>query len=397
MSRHRYLSLFSGGGGFDAGLQAAGLKCQVAVDHDALALEHIASNLKIRTAEADLADIRPSSFRETDIIVAGPPCQGFSTLGKREESDPRNALLVVPARFACALRPRFVIIENVSGARSPRNRHHLEKSSLLLRAAGYKVATIDVEMGWFGVAQRRRRTLQFAWRGHSEFRLPSPSPRQYSRLDDMLRDLNGVANHDPTPLVPGSRSAQIARAIRPGQKLCNVRVSPAAVRTWAIPEVFGKTSGSAREVLEALVRLRRRARKRDWGDADPVGARDLARYVGFPVHGTLRTLVAQGYVRRCDDAYDLVNTFNGKYRRPSPEGLAPTVDTRFCDAHYVLHPHEDRPFTVREAARVQGFPDQYRFWGSQRAQRRLIANAVPPPAGEAIGRAVSEFLDFANN
>jgi len=366
----------------------------VAVDHDALALEHLAGNLKIRTAAADLTKVRPSSFSEPDVIVAGPPCQGFSTLGKREKSDPRNELLVVPARFACELRPRFVIIENVSGARSPLNRHHLEESRLLLQAAGYKVTTIDVEMGWFGIAQRRRRTIQFAWQGNGEFRLPSTSSGQYPRLDDVLRDLGGVANHDPIPLAPGSRSARIARAIQPGQKLCNVRVSPAAVRTWAIPDVFGKTSQSARDVLEALVRLRRRARKRNWGDADPVGARELTRYVGFPVHSTLKRLLAQGYIRRCDDAYDLVNTFNGKYRRPSPEGLAPTVDTRFCDAHYVLHPHEDRPFTIREAARVQGFPDQYRFWGSQRAQRRLIANAVPPPAGEAIGRAVSEFLNF---
>ncbi len=360
------------------------------------ALEHVQRNLGVATANVDLSVAHPESFGNPDVIVAGPPCQGFSTLGKRDQNDPRNTLLVVPARFACALRPRFVIVENVGGARSPLNRHYLEQSSVILRNAGYKVATLDIEMRRFGVAQRRRRAIQFAWRGSGEFTLPTELRVDRPSLGLALSGVEGTLNHDPVDLSPASRTGRIAKFIAPGQKLCNVRVSAAAVRTWAIPSVFGTTTAKERLVLEAIVRLRRRDRKRDWGDADPVSARSLSGHVGFPTHRTLSALVSKNYVRVESGLYDLVHTFNGKYRRPTTSGLAPTVDTRFCDPHYVLHPTEDRPFTVREAARIQGFPDSYELRGSRRSQTRLIANAVPPPAGEAIGRAVNAFLASGN-
>jgi DNA (cytosine-5)-methyltransferase 1 len=392
MPNPTYISLFAGGGGFDVGLAAAGLHCVSAQDIDEYALAQHSSNTGTRVAVRDLAHGRFGDTPSAEVLVAGPPCQGFSTLGKQDSEDPRNELLSVPARFAGVHRPRFVVVENVGGTRSRQVRHHLERSEGLLRAAGYKVQVCSVDMATFGVSQRRRRTFQFAWRGASEFRFEPPSLRPRA-LDEVLRVDGELQNHDPVPLKLESRAGRIARRIGRGEKLCNVRASSgASVRTWDIPEVFGKTTDRERLVLETLAVSRRRRRQRDWGDADPVTARQLSHDVGFSVYPTLRALVGKGYVRRVGAAYDLVHTFNGKFRRPLGAGLAPTVDTRFGDPHYFLHPDADRGFTVREAARVQGFPDSYVMRGSKRLQYRLIGNAVPPPAAFQIGLAVRAFL-----
>ena len=82
--------------------------------------------------------------------------------------------------------------------------------------------------------------------------------------------------------------------------------------------------------------------------------------------------------------YDLTNAFNGKFRRLKWDQPAPTVDTRFGQPRYFLHPDEDRGFSVREAARIQGFPDAYKFPSSDSIAFRLIGNAVPPPMANAI-------------
>ena len=137
-----------------------------------------------------------------------------------------------------------------------------------------------------------------------------------------------------------------------------------------------------------MLRRRRQKRIRDYGDADPVTARAMQHFVGRPVVAVLGSLVDKGYVRRIGKFYDLVHTFNGKFRRLSWHEAAPTVDTRFGDPHYFLHPSKHRAFTVREAARVQGFPDDFSFCGSERSQYRMIGNAVPPP----LAKCLAEFV-----
>jgi DNA (cytosine-5)-methyltransferase 1 len=116
-----------------------------------------------------------------------------------------------------------------------------------------------------------------------------------------------------------------------------------------------------------------------------VTARELGAFLGHCIGGTLQALVTKGYVRRLGNAYDLTHTFNGKFRRLLWGQPAPTVDTRFGDPWYFLHPDENRAFTVREAARVQGFPDWFIFHGPERSQYRLIGNAVPPPLAALLG------------
>jgi DNA (cytosine-5)-methyltransferase 1 len=106
--------------------------------------------------------------------------------------------------------------------------------------------------------------------------------------------------------------------------------------------------------------------------------------LGFSITPLLQTLERKGFVRESDRLFDLVHTFNGKFRRLEWGLPSYTVDTRFGDPRYFLHPGEERGFSAREAARIQGFPDSFVFSGPTRAQFRMIGNAVPPPMGRAI-------------
>jgi DNA (cytosine-5)-methyltransferase 1 len=183
-------------------------------------------------------------------------------------------------------------------------------------------------------------------------------------------------------LTPGSREWFIAKHIKPGQKLSNVRGGKNSVATWDIPEVFGPISEHERTVLELLRRLRRQERQRDYGDADPVSLARLEAALGKRFHKIVDRLVSKGYLKRVEGGVDLVGTFNGTFRRLSWEKPSCAVDTKFGYARLFLHPSEQRGFTVREAARIQGFDDNYLFRGCEQSQYRLIGNAVPPPLGK---------------
>lgn len=383
-----FVSLFSGCGGLDLGLVAAGFRCILAVDDDAEALAVHSSNIGATTQRLDLSVGRPADavLSSVDAFVCGPPCQGFSTMGGRTTRDPRNSLLLRAAKLATVYLPPLVIIENVLGALSTPHRHYWIETEDLLRSVGYRTTTIKLDMNSLGIPQTRRRLLLIAWTTGFEGGLDMSECTTAVALGDVLIDVEGRPNHDPRLLPEGSRNLEIAHRIGQGQKLCNVRRSKRCVRTWEIPTVFGPTTAQQQEVLEALVVLRRRDRTRDWGDADPVATRAISRHVGKPVAATIATLAKSGYIRRIDGLVDLAHTFNGKFKRPEWSGLSPTVDTRFGDYHYFLHPIENRGFTVREAARIQSFPDDFEFSGPLRSQFRMVGNAVPPQAAAEVAR-----------
>ncbi len=227
------------------------------------------------------------------------------------------------------------------------------------------------------------------WLGEIEFSLPKLPA---SDLRSVITGASRQPNHRPVSLVEQSPEWLIARKIKPGQKLCNVRGGQNAVATWDIPEVFGKVTAHERTVLEVLRRLRRQERQRDHGDADPVSLDRLEAALGDRFHQLVEGLVTKGFLKRVDDGVDLVGTFNGKFRRLAWGKPSCTVDTRFGSPRYFLHPAQQRGFTVREAARIQGFSDNYVFRGSEQAQYRMIGNAVPPPLGKFAATIVKQLI-----
>ena len=204
--------------------------------------------------------------------------------------------------------------------------------------------------------------------------------------------MSGVGNHEPKQLKRGSDDYAIALRIKPHQKLCNVRGGDRAVPTWEIPSVFGETSAVERGVLVTIQKLRRQLRRRDHGDADPLSLIEISEHFGRDVSDVVANLLKKGYLRKCGDRFDLAHTFNGKYRRLAWEHITPAVDTRFGEPRYFLHPEEHRGLSVREAARIQGFPDDFLFAGSRLAQYRMVGNAVPPPLARQIAIAIRDQL-----
>ena len=385
-----FYSLFSGCGGLDLGFVQAGFSPRLSVDRDANALSVHSTYLGCPVQELDLAASDPAIPRSAsvDVLLAGSPCQGFSTLGQRRVDDPRNSLLLVASRLADKHRPKVVVAENVLGALSGEHRLYWETLHNSMRSLGYRTKDFNINSADFGVAQNRRRVVMIAWRTRA-LDVPDPERMNQVKLRDVLTIADDIPNHTPVELPINSKHRKISEKIGPGQKLTNSRGGKYAVHTWEIPEVFGKTSKKQQEVLNTILRLRRQERRRDFGDADPVSTAVLEKMFGLEI---LDELVQKGYLRKYDEFHDLTNTFNGKYRRLEMDGMSRTVDTRFGDYTSVLHPTEHRSFTVREAARIQGFPDEVVFRGTIKEQFRMIGNAVPPPMAFAVAKSVRHLL-----
>jgi DNA (cytosine-5)-methyltransferase 1 len=387
-----FVSLFCGCGGLDLGFQREGMRCVGAYDIDPIAVDNYRRNFRFQATVCDLTQNAISlPFGKVDVVIAGPPCQGFSTAGARRLDDPRNQLLVTAGRVALRFHPTVFVAENVAGAVAGDHKRYWNTLENILREAGYQTTTLIFRSDRLGLAQLRKRVVLIAWknRHHCQIELPNVAPLT---LREVLRGVESLADHVPVGLSNDSRLGKIALHIRQGQKLSNVRGGDRAVHTWDIPQVFGRTTAFERKVLGVIMKIRRTQRQRNTGDADPVSKTRLERHLGTSADRVLRELLKKEYVRRIGRRYDLRHTYNGKFRRLRWGDAALTVDTRFGDPHFFLHPAENRGFTVREAARIQGFPDTYQFSGSIRDQFRVIGNAVPPPVAECLARVVWEAL-----
>jgi len=396
-SSMKFASLFSGCGGFDLGFIDAGFEPLAAFDNDSDAVINFKNNIGDEVFRADLTLGIPSadSLKNIDVLIAGPPCQGFSTAGNRDLDDKRNHLLPLTGDLAVLISPKVLVVENVFGALSGAHARYFSQLQGTMEANGYQTKIVRCQTATLGMAQLRRRVLFFAWKTKkvADFTFPDKTP---ATLRSVIRGVSSLPNHDPKWMCPESRDAKIASHIRPGQKFSNVRGGVSSVASWQIPSVFSAVTDEEQTILELLRSLRRQERKRTYGDADPVSIDRLKDALGDPFEMHLESLVAKGYVREFGDKYDLAGTFNGKYRRLEWDKPSCTVDTRFGSPRYFLHPSVNhgrhRGFTVREAARIQGFPDTYTFHGSEQAQYRVIGNAVPPPLGTFAANISRELL-----
>lgn len=393
LSNPSFLSLFSGCGGFDLGFTRAGFICVGAYDLDSAAVTTHNANFSSGALIQDLNAVNDlfSDYVDVDIVIAGPPCQGFSTVGKRKLDDPRNHLLLTAGRIAVAIQPKVFVVENVRGVVAGKHHRYWKKLKLMLKNNGYQTSDFLADAECVGLAQMRKRMILVAWRTQKGW-IPEEMSDHRSVLRDVLGNIDGASSHNIQPIELDSELYAIAKHIKAGQKLSNVRGGARSVHTWDIPEVYGETTEKERAVLDSLLKLRRRLRLREDGDADPVLASAITEDVGFSARSTLPTLLERDYVRKIGNRYDLCHAFNGKFRRLRWDAPSYTVDTRFTDSRYFLHPDEHRGFTVREAARIQGFPDSFVFKGSEKEQARLVGNAVPPPLAHWVALGVRKML-----
>lgn len=387
------VSLFAGCGGFDLGFASAGFNTEAAFDSDANANSVYNSNLQPVSNQIQLTPEFKLSVN-SEVVIAGPPCQGFSTASGYIKPDDRNSLLMTACKIAVSASAKVIVIENVSGLVNSKNKAHLTNAINYLNENRYAVDLRLLKCEEFGIAQKRRRVFIVARNNNRAFSFDSLKPvNPFISVGDIFRRMeNETECHSPKMLPAQSKDRIIADHIGQGMKLCNVRTGERCIHTWDIPKVFGTTTDQEKEILTTIQKLRRQERKRKYGDADPVSILRLERHLNRPVKRLLNDLIRKKYLRRIDDTVDLTNTYNGKYRRLNASGLSPTVDTRFGEHRLFLHPTEPRGLTVREAARLQGFPDWFNFSKNERLAFRQVGNAVPPPVAKEIGLFVRDLV-----
>jgi DNA (cytosine-5)-methyltransferase 1 len=217
-----FVSLFSGCGGLDLGFVQAGFSCSAAYDFDISAIETHRRNFGGIAQVRDLSVGNVEEHADVAVLIAGPPCQGFSTAGRRNFDDPRNAMLTRAGEIALQVNPRVVLIENVAGAKSGEHRAYWDQLCLILTKGGYRTAVKRCEAHEYGVAQTRKRLILVAWKGKRDFTFPPPLAAKPT-LAGALSGVESVIDHAPEVILTSSEMFAIASRIRPGQKLFNVR------------------------------------------------------------------------------------------------------------------------------------------------------------------------------
>jgi DNA (cytosine-5)-methyltransferase 1 len=390
-----FISLFSGCGGFDLGFKDNDFKCLGAYDIDPDVVSVHAQNLKSPVHIHDLNNhVLPGEIpRKIDVVIAGSPCQGFSTIGKRVVNDPRNHLLLTGGQIAIKYDASVFVCENVPGSNSGEHKKYWARLQKLLHNNGYQTNLVKYSVSDFGVPQLRKRLMLFAWKADNLVEIDFAPPQKTKQiLKDVLSNLKGAANHN-LKFIDNEQDLAIAAKIKQGQKLCNVRGGVRSIHTWQIPEAFGTTTRAENEMLTLIMKLRRQIRRRQNGDADPVDIRELKKHFNGQTSGLLKSLHEKQFLRKIDDNHvDLRNTFNGKYRRLEMTSYSPTVDTRFGSYKNFIHPLENRALSVREAARIQGFPDNFHFEGPIQKQYAMVGNAVPPPLANVVAQITKRII-----
>ncbi|WP_308194131.1 DNA (cytosine-5-)-methyltransferase [Nocardioides sp. SR21] len=367
--------LFSGAGGMSLGLEHAGMKVVFGADFDSEALQTHAHHFGGMSVGWDLGD--PAKVEEVgrilrainiDVLAGGPPCQPFSKAGRsgmrylvqhglREPHDRRRDLWQSYLEIVRLAKPRAVIMENVPDMALDREMFILRSIVRRLEDWGYSVQERVVDTYRYGVPQFRQRLILVALAGGLEFEWPAESNRKVT-LGNAIRDLPPVG---PKEGWLSDETRQVWRRYD-GPRTAFQREMRAGVPTGQTDRIYDHVTRRVRDDdVEAFEYLDTKTKYSELPD-------ELKRYR--------------------DDIFD------DKYKRLDADDLSRTITAHIAkDGYWYIHPEQNRTLTIREAARIQTFPDHFRFAGPPTAAFRQIGNAVPPRLGLAIGSAVARILE----
>jgi DNA (cytosine-5)-methyltransferase 1 len=382
------IDLFAGAGGLSCGLEMAGFHPVLANEWidayaNTYAVNHPdAKTLKcdIRSVDAGLVKELVAKHGEIDLVAGGPPCQGFSVNAPiRSLDDQRNHLFKELIRIVDAIRPKAVLIENVPGIVSLGKGTVVEQIYRRLNDLGYAVKHRILFAGHYGVPQMRYRTIFIGIRNpQAEIEFPFP---QFNAT--------GVANF--------TSAKELCFQLSPEEfsKLDNFTTVWEAISD--LPELLGGERDSEYAYLKDpdnsfQTKMRRGSTSITSHICNKLSSINIERLNHIPQGGSWRDipfdLLPQGLkrARRSDHTK--------RYGRLALDGLCSTVLTK-CDPHWgcFFHPTQPRVISVREAARIQSFPDWYRFTGNMTEQYAQVGNAVPCLMARQIGRTIQKLLE----
>ncbi len=318
-NKTKVISLFSGSGGLDLGFLATGkFEIIFANDFNKTACITYSNNIGKHIVCEDISKL--NNLPKSDIIIGGPPCQGFSTANpSRSFDDPRNHLFKEYSRIIKEVKPKLFLMENVSGMVTMENGKVFEIIKKELRSCGYKLYDKLLNARDYGVPQSRRRMIIIGVR------------------DEIIKKFTfPKATHNES----------------------NYRTVEDAIISNSIPE------SNPNHIIGKLTEL------------------NLKRIEHIPEGGSMKD---------CPSKLQNNSDLKRSMRRLHSKKESYTIVHNNCDHYY--HPIENRRITIREMARIQGYPDDFIFTGSKSEQSRQVGNSVPIGLGKALAKSVYEFLN----
>lgn len=385
------LDLFAGAGGLTEGLRQAGFHSLFANEISPAYSQTLKNNHTETCVETndirslDAVKIRKSLFLaegELDLLAGGPPCQGFSVNAPiRCSSDERNHLFLDYLKFVEAFRPKIVLIENVPGMVSFEKGETVSAILASLKSLGYRADVRILFAAHYGVPQMRWRTIFIANRiGIDPADMyPYPSRSCKGRANFTTRHLGRSLIIDASTLSYLPKNVTVEEAMSDLPEIENGGGSNEKM-------AYGRKPQSAYQL-----EMRKGSHAVYNHACAGLGKANLDRLPHIPPGGSWRDipfdLLPEGMkrARRSDHTK--------RYGRLHPDGIGSTILTK-CDPHWgtYIHPLQDRIISVREAARLQSFPDKFKFYGSLTEQYEQVGNAVPPLFARAIGEAIQASL-----
>lgn len=343
------LDLFCGAGGLALGFEEAGFETVAGIDSDKQSLDTFSLNFpKARAIKADISNLESEIVDylsllsgKIDVIVGGPPCQGFSIAGKRLLEDPRNALYRHYVQIVKLIRPAYVVIENVPTIRTMGGGVVARSIQDDLSDLGYRVIVQTVNASDFGVPQNRRRTFFIAKLGAEPLGFPEATHiNRKVNTKDAIGDLPVIEDHYSEGPIPYSREpfSDFQIEMREGSS-----------------QIWNHWSVRHTEKTKQTVSL-------------------------VPDGGNFKDLPDELQdTRRVNIAWTRMNSASPSF----------TID---AGHNHHFHYEANRVPTVRESARIQSFPDKFVFLGNKTSQFRQVGNAVPPLLARQLARNILEDL-----
>ncbi len=344
---YKVVDLFCGAGGLSLGFKLAGFNIVGGVEWDKAAMETHSKNFKTKFEYCgDIKNISDDKIKEelngVDVIIGGPPCQGFSSANRyeKEADDPRNKLFFEYLRFVKILKPKAFVIENVRQILTKDNGYAKERILEITEELGYNVNVRVLLASDYGVPQDRRRAIFVGIRKDIgtifDFDSMDTSHQKYN-VYDAIGDICYPDKHITNPFLDYVKDRE-GSLLNHNPKFPNQKVQE---RMAYVPQ-----GGNWQDVPEHLWDTKRN------------------------------------------------NRHSSAYRRLSFDKPSITIDTGHMN---YFHPIENRTPTVRESARLQSFPDSFEFYGNQSQQLRQVGNAVPPLMAKAIAKTLLKILEEADN
>lgn len=350
----KLVDLFCGSGGFSRGAHRAGFSVAAAYDIDPILTSSFERNFPHTTLVLDdITRITGKSITDTvaapvDGIFGGPPCQGFSDIGRRDVNDPRRQLLGHFFRIVGEVGPKFFVMENVKGLAYDDARGVLDAALATLEGRYTLLGPIILDAADFGAATRRRRLFVIGMRTDLKVEMTmadlSPFKRKPATVSDALADLSSAV-----PITvddSGFDRWRISKRGAPHAYARNLRAKDRVFTGHRIVDHRPEVAARFDKVLP--------------GSMDKVGRHPRLMWTG-----------------QCPTLRAGTGSDRGSYQAVRP-----------------LHPDEPRVITVREAARLQGFPDDHLFHPTIWHSFRMIGNSVSPIIAEAIFSAIALKLDM---